>query len=133
MIPNSKVPKYIQKLLKHESRSPRGYGGGTGYSGQKVSGCCKQRLHCLEQFTSAHGGSHDGLYFVVLTGIRKLKIRLQASPAWENHDLVFSNLNGKFFNPSHLGTGLHKLLRKSEAPMVRFHDLCTPLQVSFSI
>lgn len=82
MIPNSKVPKYNQKLLKHRSRSREDTVEALVIAVKKVSGCRKQRLHCLEQFTSARGGSHDGLYFVVLTGIRELKIRLQASPAW---------------------------------------------------
>jgi integrase len=54
---------------------------------------------------------------------RQLEERLQAGPSWEDHDLVFSNVYGNFFNPSHLGTDFHKLLKKAKLPMVRFHDL----------
>ena len=54
---------------------------------------------------------------------RQLEERLQAGPTWEDHGLVFSNAYGNYLNPSHLGTDFHKLLKKAQLPMVRFHDL----------
>jgi integrase len=54
---------------------------------------------------------------------RQLAERLQAGPTWKDYSLVFSNNYGSYLNPSHLGTDLHKLLKKAKLPLVRFHDL----------
>jgi integrase len=66
----------------------------------------------------------------------QLEARLQAGPAWEDHDLVFANSCGRFLNPGHLGSDFQKLLTKAGIPHLRFHDLrhsCASLLLSSGV
>lgn len=50
--------------------------------------------------------------------------RLAAGPAWEDLDLVFSNLVGRPRDPSHLRhREFPSVLRRAGLPAIRFHDL----------
>jgi|SRR5579864_4958095 len=41
----------------------------------------------------------------------------------QEHGIVFCNIYGGFFNPSHVGDLFQGLLKKAGLPHVRFHDL----------
>jgi len=55
--------------------------------------------------------------------IRQLEAKLKAGPAWEEHDLVFCNMKGRFLNTQSLFVLFSSLLKKAGLPHMRFHDL----------
>ncbi|MGZ3643489.1 MAG: tyrosine-type recombinase/integrase [Ktedonobacteraceae bacterium] len=55
--------------------------------------------------------------------VSQLEARLKAGKAWEDHDLVFCNRLGKFFETGDLGKMFHTLLQDAGLPRLRFHDL----------
>ncbi len=50
-------------------------------------------------------------------------LRQEMGTAWENRDLVFSNVLGGFLAESSLRYHFHKLLKSAGLPRMRFHDL----------
>jgi len=56
-------------------------------------------------------------------GIRQVEAKLKAGPAWEEHDLVFCNISGRFLNTQSLFVLFSSLLQKAGLPHMRFHDL----------
>src|SRR5260221_61058 len=55
--------------------------------------------------------------------IRQLETKLKAGPAWEEHDLVFCNIYGRFLNSASLYDLFTSLVKKAGLPHMRFHDL----------
>jgi integrase len=55
--------------------------------------------------------------------IRQLEAKLKAGPRWEEHDLVFCNIYGRFLNTNSLQVLFASLLRRAGLPHMRFHDL----------
>ena len=49
--------------------------------------------------------------------------RIKASNKWLHRGVVFCNIYGGFFNPSHVGDLFQGLLKKAGLPHMRFHDL----------
>lgn len=55
--------------------------------------------------------------------IGQLETKLKAGPAWEEHDLVFCNIYGRFLNSASLYELFTSLVKKAGLPHIRFHDL----------
>ena len=55
--------------------------------------------------------------------IRQLEAKLKAGPQWEEHDLVFCNIYGRFLNTNSLQVLFSSLLKKARLPHLRSHDL----------
>lgn len=55
--------------------------------------------------------------------IRQLETKLKAGPEWEEHDLVFCNIYGRFLNSASLYDLFTSLVKKAGLPRMRFHDL----------
>lgn len=55
--------------------------------------------------------------------LRQLETKLKAGPAWEEHDLVFCNIYGRFLNSASLYDLFTSLVEKAGLPHMRFHDL----------
>lgn len=55
--------------------------------------------------------------------LRQLEAKLKAGPAWEDHDLVFCNIYGRFLSTRSLFYLFASLLKKAGLPHMRFHDL----------
>jgi len=55
--------------------------------------------------------------------IRQKEAKLKAGPAWEEHDLVFCNIYGRFLNSASLYDLFISLVKKAGLPRMRFHDL----------
>jgi integrase len=55
--------------------------------------------------------------------IRQLEAKLQAGPAWTDHDLVFCTALGTPLNPNYVLERFKKLLKKAGLPDMRFHDM----------
>lgn len=55
--------------------------------------------------------------------VRQVEARLKAGPAWEEHDIVFCNIYGRFLNTHSLCVLFSSLLKKAGVPHMRFHDL----------
>jgi integrase len=55
--------------------------------------------------------------------IHQLEAKLQAGPAWVEHDLVFCTSVGTPVNPNWVLERFKKLLKKAGLPDMRFHDL----------
>jgi integrase len=53
----------------------------------------------------------------------QLERKAQAGEQWEEHDFVFPNLYGRFWEPTYLDQMFKRLLVTSGLPVVRFHDL----------
>jgi len=49
--------------------------------------------------------------------------RVKAGKQWQERRIVFCNIYGGFFNPSHVGDLFHGLLKMAGLPRMRFHDL----------
>lgn len=49
--------------------------------------------------------------------------RIKAGKKWQDRGIVFCNIYGGFFSPSHVGDLFQGLLKKSGLPHIRFHDL----------
>lgn len=55
--------------------------------------------------------------------LRQREARLQAGSAWQEHDLVFSNIYGGYLDPGNALRIFHKLVEEAGLPHMRFHDL----------
>ncbi len=55
--------------------------------------------------------------------IRQKELKLKAGPDWEENDLVFCNIYGRFLNTQSLFVLFSALLKKAGLPHIRFHDL----------
>src|SRR6266571_1590779 len=55
--------------------------------------------------------------------LRQLETKLKAGSAWEEHDLVFCNIYGRFLNSASLHHLFTSLVKKAGLPQMRFHDL----------
>ena len=53
----------------------------------------------------------------------QVEIRTKANGAWQERDIVFSNNQGGFREPSNLDRKYKNVLRKAGLPNLRFHDL----------
>lgn len=49
--------------------------------------------------------------------------RIKADDKWQERGIVFCNIYGGFFSPSHVGNLFQGLLKKAGLPHMRFHDL----------
>jgi integrase len=47
----------------------------------------------------------------------------EACKDWQDHDLVFPNLKGKYMHPNHMGASFRQLLEDADLPPIHFHDL----------
>lgn len=55
--------------------------------------------------------------------LQQLEAKLKVGRAWEDRDLVFTDLHGGYFNPRYLGKLFDKILAEADLPHMRFHDL----------
>ena len=55
--------------------------------------------------------------------LQQLEAKLKVGRAWEDRDLVFTDLHGGYFNPRYLGKLFDKVLAEADLPHMRFHDL----------
>ncbi len=55
--------------------------------------------------------------------LRQEEERLKVSDAWENRDLVFTDIHGGYVNPDYLLVRFRQLLHAAGLPDMRFHDL----------
>ncbi len=55
--------------------------------------------------------------------LRQNQERLALGPAWEDHDLVFCEPHGAPLHPDKLTVRFGKLVRASDLPVIRLHDL----------
>lgn len=53
----------------------------------------------------------------------QLEQRLKAGSAWENPDLVFTDMRGGYFNPRYLEKTFALAIKQAGIPHMRFHDL----------
>ena len=53
----------------------------------------------------------------------QLEARLKAGKAWQDNDLVFCNIYGRYLHPDRMVEQFQKLLRDAGLPHLRFHDL----------
>ena len=68
------------------------------------------------------------LPIVVVDGLREHKVRqeqvhIKKGEKWQEHELVFCNIHGGYFNPGYVWRLFKKMLKKAGLPDVRFHDL----------
>jgi len=56
------------------------------------------------------------------SSVRQLATKLKGGPAWEEHDLVFCNIYGRFLNSASLYKLFATLVKKAGLPHMRFHD-----------
>ena len=68
------------------------------------------------------------LPIVVVDGLREHKVRqeqvhIKKGEKWQEHELVFCNIHGGYFNPGYVWRLFKKVLKKAGLPDVRFHDL----------
>jgi integrase len=54
---------------------------------------------------------------------QQLEQRLKLDKEWEDRDLVFTDLQGGYFNPRYMDKLFKKLLREAGIPSIHFHDL----------
>ncbi len=69
-----------------------------------------------------------GLTGVVLEALKEHRekqqqARMKAGEKWQERGLIFANIYGGYFDADHVGAMFKKLLRKTDLPDVRFHDL----------
>src|ERR1700737_227661 len=55
--------------------------------------------------------------------VHQEQARIKAGEKWQERGIVFCNIYGGFFNPSHVGYLFQGLLKKAGLPHMRFHDL----------
>lgn len=55
--------------------------------------------------------------------MRQAEARATMGDRWQEHELIFPNIYGSFFSPTHVWTLFKKLLQVAGLPAVRFHDL----------
>ncbi len=84
--------------------------------------------HCETEPKTASSKRHITLPQFVIEAlqqhrIRQKEARLKAGPTWEENDLVFCNIYGRFLNSQSLFVLFSSLLEKAELPHMRFHDL----------
>lgn len=53
----------------------------------------------------------------------RLEAKLKAGPKWEEHDLVFCNMYGRFLSTSYLQVLFSTLVKQAGLPHMRLHDL----------
>ncbi len=102
---------FKQKRL-HVRRSANRLPGGYRVTEPKTAS--GKRTITLPQFVIEALGQHR---------IRQLEAKLKAGPKWEEHDLVFCNIYGRFLNSASLQVLFSSLLKKAGLPHMRFHDL----------
>ena len=102
---------FKQKRL-HVRRSANRLPGGYRVTDPKTAS--GKRTITLPQFVLEALGQHR---------IRQLEVKLKAGPKWEEHDLVFCNIYGRFLNSASLQVLFSSLLKKAGLPHMRFHDL----------
>ncbi len=54
---------------------------------------------------------------------QQVEQKLKFGEKWEDHDLVFTGLQGGYFNPRYMDKLFKKLLREAGVPHIHFHDL----------
>ena len=69
-----------------------------------------------------------GLTDVVLEALKahrekQQQARLKAGEKWQEKGLIFANIYGGYLDADHMGAMFKKLLKKTDLPDVRFHDL----------
>ncbi len=103
--------EFKQKRL-HVRRSANRLLGGYRVTDPKTAR--GKRMITLPQFVIEALGQHR---------IRQLEAKLKAGPKWEEHDLVFCNMYGRFLNTSNLQVLFSTLLKQAGLPHMRLHDL----------
>jgi len=103
--------EFKQKRL-HVRRSANRLPGGYRVTDPKTAR--GKRMITLPQFVLETLGQHR---------IRQLEAKLKAGPKWEEHDLVFCNMYGRFLNTSNLQVLFSTLLKQAGLPHMRLHDL----------
>ena len=103
--------EFKQKRL-HVRRSANRLPGGYRVTDPKTAR--GKRMITLPQFVLEALGQHR---------IRQLEAKLKAGPKWEEHDLVFCNMYGRFLNTSNLQVLFSTLLKQAGLPHMRLHDL----------
>lgn len=53
----------------------------------------------------------------------QLEQRLQAGPAWQDHDLVFPLRNGTWYHPDTITSAFGRAVKAAGVPKIRLHDL----------
>jgi integrase len=101
----------------------------------------RKTIHIRKQLKRMYGGGFDFSAPKTKAGIRKIKVGSQLIEVlelqrervslmmyelmeeWQEHDLVFPAKTGKPLNQSYLTRRFKKLLKESNLPEIRFHDL----------
>jgi integrase len=55
--------------------------------------------------------------------VRQLEMRLKVGNEWQENDLVFCNMYGRYQHPDHMVEQFQRLLKDAGLPHLRFHDL----------
>jgi integrase len=55
--------------------------------------------------------------------VQQVEQHLKVGEAWEDKDLVFTDLHGGYMNPRYVVKQFDKLLQETGIPHMRFHDL----------
>ena len=55
--------------------------------------------------------------------VRQEEVRIEMGDRWQEHELIFCNEHGGYFNPGSVWYSFKKLLKVAGLPDVRFHDL----------
>ena len=55
--------------------------------------------------------------------MRQFAAKVQAGPAWQEHEYVFCTLTGTHLRPNHVYDEFKKILKGAGLPAIRFHDL----------
>lgn len=55
--------------------------------------------------------------------VRQLEMRLRVGSTWQENDLVFCNMYGRYQHPDHMVEQFQRLLKNAGLPHLRFHDL----------
>jgi integrase len=55
--------------------------------------------------------------------VKQLEARLKAGRAWEDHDLVFTDLSGGYFNPRYLEKLMNRVMAEPGLPPLTLHSL----------
>jgi len=51
------------------------------------------------------------------------KTRLAAGAGWEDNDLVFTRLNGGWWNPDSISSAFRRAVKAAGVPVIRLHDV----------
>jgi integrase len=55
--------------------------------------------------------------------VKQLEARLKAGSSWEDHDLVFTDLSGGYFNPRYLEKLMNRVMAEAGLPPLTLHSL----------